>query len=246
MPHFTQYKITLHPEGPLTGWLGHLLHGALFTRIDETNPALGQVLHDQNRKPFSLRYTLREGAIELFVNVWDDALRAAIPAAFLVGSYARLSQTNARIVSVVLQGQLRGNGPAPCKSLCLRFITPTCFQSNGRTLLFPEGRLLCESLRRDWVIAGGGAVPDDAIVAMGAALYPTGYQLQTEKAEFGKFALYGFRGTCEYAIDPALSPELRAKLWQMLCALPYTGVGYKTAQGMGAVVVDSGGKIFYN
>ena len=238
MPHFIQYKITLQPEGTLTGWLGHLLHGALFARIDEINPALGQALHNQKRKPFSLRYTLREEAIDFIINVWDDALRAAIPAAFLVGGYVRLSQTNARIVSVVLQGQTSGSAPAMRESLRLRFITPACFQSNGRTLLFPEGRLLCESLCRDWAIAGGGILPEDSIAAMGAALYPTGYQLQTEKAEFGKFVLHGFRGTCEYAIDSALPPALRVQLWRMLCALPYTGVGYKTAQGMGAVALD--------
>ena len=242
MPHFTQYKITLRPEGTLTGWLGHLLHGALFARIDETNPALGQALHNQNRKPFSLRYTQKEGAIEFIINVWDDTLRAAIPAAFLVGSCVRLSQTNAHVMSVALQGQLGGSAAAQRESLRLRFITPTCFQSNGRTLLFPEGRLLCESLCRDWAIAGGGTLPDDAVAAMSAALYPTEYQLQSEKVEFGKFALHGFRGTCEYAIDSALSPELRTQLWQMLCALPYTGVGYKTAQGMGAVSLDSMGE----
>jgi len=238
---FTQYKITLRPEGRLTGWLGHLLHGALFTRIDEANPALGQTLHNQKRKPFSLRYTLREGMIDFYVNVWDEALRAAVPSSFLAGSYTWLSQTNARIVSVALQGQFNSSAPVPAPHgpVRLRFITPTCFQSNGRALLFPEGRLLCESLHRDWAAAGGGILPAQSVAAMGAALYPTGYQLRTEKVEFGKYALHGFCGTCEYAVDPALSPALHAELRRMLWALPYTGAGYKTAQGMGAVSLEA-------
>ena len=241
MPCFTQYQITLRPEGTLTGWLGHLLHGALFARIDATNPALGQALHDQTRKPFSLRYALREGAIDLTLNVWDNALRAAIPSAFLVGGWARLSQTNARILSVALQPV--STPPAPRDAPRLRFLTPTCFRSNGRALLFPEGRLLCQSLCRDWAVAGGEPFAADSVAALGAALYPTGHQLQTEKVSFGQFALCGFRGTCEYAIDPALPAELRAALWRLLSVLPYFGVGYKTAQGMGAVSLDMDGKI---
>jgi len=74
---------------------------------------------------------------------------------------------------------------------------------------------------------------------MGAAPYPTGYQLKTERVDFGKYALHGFRGICEYAMDPALAPALRVKLQQLLSALPFTGVGYKPAQGMGAVLLEA-------
>jgi len=60
---FTQYKIPLQPEGSLTGWLGHLLHGTLFARLEQERPATGTELHAQNRKPFSLWYQQREGLL---------------------------------------------------------------------------------------------------------------------------------------------------------------------------------------
>lgn len=64
------------------------------------------------------------------------------------------------------------------------------------------------------------------------ALRPLCYALQTKDISFGSFVLTGFAGWCEYRADSA--PETQA----LLRVLPYTGVGYKTAQGMGAVQVS--------
>ena len=219
---FTQYEIVLQPEGTLTGWLGHLLHGALFARLERVRPALGTALHTRNRKPFSLWYRQREGVLFWYFSTWDDALAAVIPELFAAGTVLRLSQTNVRVLSFAPRGALRLERPRPSIQRCrLRFVTPTCFRSAGQPLLFPESRLLLESAAR------ASGLPCPAWPEQ--ALRPACYALQTKDISFGAFKLTGFVGWCEYFAEP--SPEAQA----LLRALPYTGAGYKTAQGMGAV-----------
>ena len=221
---FRQYEIVLRPEGVLTGWLGRLLHGALFARLAQGRPDLGTVLHAQNRKPFSLWYRQREGLLFWHLSTWDDALAVAIPELFAAGTVLRLSQTDAQVLSFAPRGALRLEQSASPLTCCrLRFITPTCFRSDGQPLLFPESRLLLESAAR----ATGLPCPAQPE----QALRPLCYALQTRDISFGPFVLTGFTGWCEYRVEN--SPETQA----LLRVLPYTGAGYKTAQGMGSVRV---------
>jgi CRISPR-associated endoribonuclease Cas6 len=240
MQTFTQHEIVLRPMGELTGWLGHLLHGAVFARMDQCCPALGTRLHTQMRKPFSLQYTLRGGLVALSIHIWDDALRAAVPEAFAPGGRVLLSRTASQIVSATEQRREDFARPAPPlpEVLHLRFLTPTCFRSSGRTLLFPEWRLLCESLCRDYAAAGGIEPSAEQLAALCAGLCPVQHQLHTETVTSGTYTLTGFRGACSYAIDRMLPPETRAFLAELLRVLPFTGVGYKTAQGMGGVQTE--------
>jgi CRISPR-associated endoribonuclease Cas6 len=90
-------------------------------------------------------------------------------------------------------------------------------------LLFPEGRLVVESAAR------ASGLPMPGLPA--ECLQPLRHALKTTEVSFGPFVLTGFTGWCEYRAAPA--PELQA----LLRAMPYTGLGYKTAQGMGAVQV---------
>jgi len=222
---FTQYEIVLRPEGTLTGWLGHLLHGVLFACLEQVHSALRTVLHEQNRKPFSQWYQLREGLLIWHFSTWDDALAAAIPDLFSEGTILRLSQTNARVLSIAPRGVLRPEQPASPLTRCrLQFVTPTCFRSAGQPLLFPESRLILESAAR----TTGLSCP----IQPEQALRPLLYDLETRDISFGSFVLTGFAGWCEYRVEN--SPEAQA----LLRVLPYTGVGYKTAQGMGAVRVS--------
>ena len=222
MRSFTQYEIVLQPEGTLTGWLGHLLHGALFARLEQVQPALGTALHTNNRKPFSLWYQQREGLLVWNLNIWDDVLAAIMPMLFASGTILRLSRTDARVLSFApCQGRLLERPMPPLACCHLRFISPTCFRSSGQSLLFPESRLVLESVAR----ATGLPCPAQPE----QVLLPLQYSLQTKNIFFGSFKLTGFVGWCEYSVNN--SSEVQA----LLRSLPYTGVGYKTAQGMGAV-----------
>jgi len=221
---FTQYEIVLRPEGTLTGWLGHLLHGALFARLEQMQPVLCAALHAQNRKPFSLWYRQREGLLIWYFSTWDDALAAIMPELFAEGTTLRLSRTDARVLSFEPRAALRLEQPVvPLTSCRLRFVAPTCFRSDGQPLLFPESRLILESAAR----ATGLPCPAQP----GQALRPMRYALETKDISFGSFVLTGFTGWCEYRAENP--PETQA----LLRVLPYTGAGYKTAQGMGAVRV---------
>ena len=156
------------------------------------------------------------------VSVWDDALRVTLPAACPMGGFMRLSQTGAEIMSCKQKNEPALQQPV-LERFRLCFLSPTCFRSSGQTLLFPESRLIVESLSR----TSGLPMPD----MPDQCLRPLRHALKTKELSFGSFVLTGFMGWCEYSALPA--PELQA----LLRVMPYTGIGYKTAQGMGAVQV---------
>jgi len=161
------------------------------------------------------------------VSVWDDALRMALPAAFPMGGFMRLSQTGAEIMSCKQKNEPALQQPV-LERFRLCFLSPTCFRSSGQTLLFPEGRLVVESAAR----ASGLPIPELPT----QCLQPLCHALKTTEVSFDSFVLTGFTGWCEYRAAPAL--DLQA----LLRAMPYTGLGYKTAQGMGAVQVRPTGE----
>ena len=231
MQKFWRYEIVLRPESAMSGWLGHLLHGALFRQAEGADPALSARLHSLNQKPFSLHYQEREGLVLFYLNTWEPALARLIPGVFAAGTRVQLSQTGADVVSCrCVQTMEHAAEPAQYQFARLTFQSPACFRSGGQPLLFPEGRLLAESLCGRLRPADGGA-PEAK--ALSESLRPTRYALKTREISYGAFHLTGFTGWCEYAV--LSEPEQWARL---LGAAPYTGVGYKTAQGMGAVRVE--------
>jgi len=234
MQTFTQFEVTLAPMGTLTGWLGHLLHGALFEQLKAASPALAQRIHSYKRKPFSLHYQLREGLITLCIGVWDEELALAIPAAFVVGGTLTLSRTTAKIRAVALTNERT----LPCKEALqaafrLDFRSPTCFSSSGNIVLFPGSRHVIESLYHAVSFTGKLLPPLKSCEAIAAFVHPCGYDLRTQVISFGGYTHSGFIGHCDYIVSKELPQKQRALLCDLLSAIPYTGIGYKTAMGMG-------------
>ncbi|MDR3085296.1 MAG: CRISPR system precrRNA processing endoribonuclease RAMP protein Cas6 [Christensenellaceae bacterium] len=227
MQTYMQFEITLRPEGELFGWLGHLLHGALFAQLAKAGPPLATRIHAGEKKPFSLYFSYQGGLVTLHLNAWDDELCKAIPTAFSVGTRLLLSRTEAQVERFALRQELNWRAdPAEFGQFRLHFISPTCFRPTRQTLLFPEGEYIIESLTRSTGLALNGEA--------GQFLQPLRYSLHTEAVNFKLYSITGFLGWAEYAIAANAPAELQAELR----ALPYTGLGYKTTQGLGAVRIE--------
>jgi CRISPR-associated endoribonuclease Cas6 len=244
MNRFTQYEILLKPNGHLSGWLGHLLHGLLYARMKQVDPVASAKVHEQKNTPFSLCYQQSAGRVCLTLNVWDETLREIIPQAFSVGAMVEISQTSAWIEDVTIvrefdRGTHLENSPlasSPRQRFRLEFLTPTCFKSSGQIMLFPEGRRIIESLYRSMP---GSALNNhkEQIRELSAVILPLAYQLQTKSFSGGNYRFNGFTGYCEYSVARSISRGNWQMLQLLLAVAPYSGVGYKTAMGMGAVKV---------
>jgi CRISPR/Cas system endoribonuclease Cas6 (RAMP superfamily) len=239
MQTFTQFEITLAPMGTLTGWLGHLLHGALFEQLKAVKPALAQRLHIKKRKPFSLSYQEREGLLVVRLGVWDDELALVVPMVFAVGGTVLLSRTTAKVRSVTLSSELTKPKTAPLPAAFrIEFHSPTRFNSSGQTLLFPDSRHVLESLYHALALTDTALPPTQCCETMASFVHPCGYDLHTQAISFGGYTHSGFTGWCDYLIARDFPQEYNALLWELMSILPYTGIGYKTAMSMGNVILS--------
>lgn len=120
------------------------------------------------------------------------------------------------------------------------FQTPTAFtkdNGNGRRFctLYPEPNDLFRGLARRWRELGGPHLPE----SLGDYLHRGGcvvasHQLRTETAKLKERVQVGFRGTATYeCLDR--DPVHVAALSQLTRFAFFSGVGYQTARGMGAV-----------
>lgn len=119
----------------------------------------------------------------------------------------------------------------------LSFCTPTAFKQSGRYTIFPQERLILQSLLLRW----NEAFPtcpledQDAFEAMLAGIHIVDYQLRTTRFLLKGIRIPGFTGSC--VLDARLAPPLLS-LWNTLLYFSeFAGIGIKTGIGMGGVQV---------
>jgi CRISPR-associated endoribonuclease Cas6 len=118
----------------------------------------------------------------------------------------------------------------------LCFASPTAFNIAGKYYeLFPEPLLVWKSLLRTW-----NTCAPEQLKMEKPELYPSIQQqvrvvacdhLATHTMQYLKYAQKGFTGTCSYEIDS--DSDAIQKLTTLAEFARYSGVGYRTAWGMG-------------
>ena len=124
-----------------------------------------------------------------------------------------------------------------CNSHRLRFITTSAFISNERFVIFPDVRLILQSALSQW----NSVAPDmqicdsDVLRMLEAQIWIRDYRLQTQRFELKSQRIPGFSGMIW------LQNRLPAPLMEIWKGLLYfstfSGLGIKTALGMGAVAL---------
>lgn len=117
----------------------------------------------------------------------------------------------------------------------LVFSTPTAFKQNGRYTIFPQEKLLLQSLIRRWneVFSAYALEDEDAFNALLAGIHIVDYQLRTTRFSLKGVKIPGFLGSC--VIEAKLSLPLQALWTTLLLFANDSGIGIKTSLGMGAV-----------
>ena len=115
----------------------------------------------------------------------------------------------------------------------LNFITPTAFKQNGRYTIFPQERLLLQSLINRWneIFTTCPIEDEDVFAALLAGIHIVDYRLQTSRFLLKSVRIPGFSGSC--VLSARLAPPL-LELWNTLLSFAhYAGMGIKTSLGMG-------------
>ena len=122
----------------------------------------------------------------------------------------------------------------------MTFLTPTAFKQAGRYTIFPQERLILQSLVFCWneVFPECPMADPDAFDALLTGLHIVDYQLKTTRFLLKGTRIPGFTGSC--TIEAKLAPPLLS-LWNTLAEFSNdAGIGIKTAIGMGGTATAIG------
>ena len=117
----------------------------------------------------------------------------------------------------------------------MRFCTPTAFKQNGRYMIFPQERLILQSLIMQWneVFPMCTLDDEDAFQALLSGIRVIDYQLRTSRFSLKGVRIPGYTGSC--VLEARLALPLQ-ELWNTLLAFAnYAGIGIKTGLGMGGI-----------
>ena len=233
----TLIEVELRPHSGADRMEGHLLHGMFFEQIDRVDKTLAAEIHAMQRKPFSLWGYSSGGRQFVRMGIWNDRLLTVILSAFCARGTIFLNTDGFDIGEVRILDTFDARQTlTPKRSFQhfqLTFRSPTCFKAGAHLLLFPETRLIMNSLYRDLREAGGPEREEETLIAINESVRPSRYDLKTQAISEGNYRLIGFLGYCVYEVSAGLRDEMRAILYTLLNSAPFFGIGRKTTMGMG-------------
>ena len=141
------------------------------------------------------------------------------------------------VSEITLEDLLRWGRQAENRRTTIQFCTQTAFKQNGRYVIFPQERLILQSLILRWneAFPQCSLEDEDAFNAMLAGIHIVDYRLRSGRFLLKGVRVPGFAGSCVMEAKLAL-PLL--ELWNTLLLFAnYAGIGIKTGLGMGGVRV---------
>jgi CRISPR-associated endoribonuclease Cas6 len=221
-------------------WPGAHLHGVLFRRLREADPAAAEFAHAREPRPFTIAGPVQKGA-HLLIRCagLSEPLASAMSYVFEAGTELDVGPSRVRVLDVELERTSYEDlydayvpREAAHERISLRFVSPTTFRVGKANMPMPLPRLLWQSWANRWnafseiQLGSFGEWAEEHIV-------PARFRLRSRVAKVGGATLVGDVGECEYRV---LRPEsLEARVAAMLAAYSqYCGSGQKTTMGLGA------------
>ena len=235
----TRYDMTLPavPAHTLSPDSAYRLYAYL---LEQLPPEDAQRLHEAGNRGISqcLQYQKAAGAYQWTVNVLADALAEILCPVLRKLEQVCIEQQTFSVLrkesrQMTLEALLSHGIPANRTTLC--FCTPTAFKQSGRYTIFPQERLILQSLLSRWneTFPSCPLEDPDAFDALLAGIHIVDYRLRTTRFPLKGVRIPGFIGSC--VIEAKLAPPL-LELWNaLLCFSDYAGIGIKTGIGMGGV-----------
>lgn len=233
------------PEGErLHTSMGSLFHGALMERFPSE---LVEVLHQQNVRPYSQSVFFdRERGPIWRIGTLDDGMEDALIAGMAEGGdWLDLHQKGYAIqmkeidcveeTSFEELADYAFTAEQAPRSASLTFLTPTSFKQDGRYAMFPDARLILQSLLQRWnAFCPEIRLEEEDLAAKLAAHAPIArYNLRTAAFSLEHQRITGFQGSLSMRL---CGTDSMKRIVTLLASFaPFAGIGIKTALGMGAV-----------
>lgn len=243
----TRAEIVLqtNSEKRLNSSIGSLLQGVLMQHID---PVYGEVLHRSELKPYSqfesfepskIKWTVQTLTEEAEQQIMDPLLTRDFTSVHLEHKDLELPVVSKTVTRLTEEELMKQTFFAECaRKVRVRFATPCSFKSQGVYQIFPSIRLLFQSLVNKY----------DAMSEKNTVFYPelletleqhtriTEYRLQSKLFGLEGISIPSYQGHITLKMS---GPQQMVNLMHMLLHFgTYSGVGIKTAMGMGGFQIE--------
>lgn len=258
--YFVAMVLTLHPHQqapPLTVADGVYAHAALFHALSTVDPEAGQALHAMGRhKHLTIAFIESRPQYSklrlTFLAEEGVASANLLLNAFLTMPMLCLGKQCWHIASVDLSPTTWSGvqtwadffAEPTGHYIQITFVTPTAFMKldgTGRRFsgLYPDPPTIFTGLLHRWQSLAGPTLPEGLPAFLEAGkCFISGYKLQTEQFQTSERTQVGFRGWVLYTCLTQADQYLR-DLTALARLAAFTGIGYQTARGMGAVRVTT-------
>ena len=228
--------------------LGPALHGALMEMIPES---FVEQLHVSSVHPFSqyVETDSRSGEITWTIAALNQVAKEQILDRVQMVPEIRLKYKDVRLTvqertikyipgDVFLKDYLMTDRE---RIIHVSFLSPTSFKQNDEYVLFPTTRLILQSLmnRYDASADDDTSMADpDVLASLENQIKIVGYRLRSAKYPVGGVRIPSFVGDVTLRV---FGPQQMVNLvWMLVKYGEFSGVGIKTALGMGAIIVTGG------
>lgn len=245
----------------LKGLGGEALHGFVFNILKRASPEFASNLHHLGEpKPFCLSplleghelkggysYIPTSGVVTFKLSLLTEELLTGAIAAFFnpmaEGEILSLSRKPVTVNSINMCPTDVDSFTSfdkllteahPETMVTFEFLTPTSFRGDGIQTLFPEPRLVFSSLLRRWNTYSDVKIPEEYAETF-PSIKVANYNLRTELIHFSTYKIIGFKGRVEYELPKDASEGFLRKANALADFASFSGVGVKTAMGMGQV-----------
>jgi len=228
---------------------GSLMHGVLMQKI---NSQYAEYLHQNNLKPFSqyMYYYKERDCVIWKINTFNEVAKTNIIDILLNDTNDKLrvdhKNIDLKISAKTLKTSITYKDLSQqyflekplIKKMPVNFLTPTTFKTNGNYVIFPEVSNIYFSLLNKWNEFSEEIKLNDKDVLEHLITNTKiiGYKLKSTKFEMEKIRINSFQGEVCLFIS---GPEALTRIANLLFAFSeYSGIGAKTALGMGGVRVE--------
>lgn len=121
-------------------------------------------------------------------------------------------------------------------SVTFEFLSPTAFRQQDHLYLFPEPATIFRGLLSRWNALAPVSLPDTLVQSARDRAHVTRFNLRTVPVGMAKLTAVGFLGECTFDLS-ACSMEEKREFSALARFAFYSGVGLKTAMGLGQCLV---------
>lgn len=223
---------------------GSIFHGIIMERLPED---IAQQLHDSQLKPFSQYVTSRNsGHLEWTIGLWDEYMAEYLVKAIMPATTIEIKHKEITLdVTDVKRTKVSDKeyfdhffvSEKPCRRYEIEFKTPCTHKQDGSYAVFPTIELIMQNLSRRFnAFKQDYSLDDPEIIAhLAENMRIVRYSLHSSDYYLEQTRISGYMGRMTVSIS---GPEQLARLAGAILSLAeHSGIGIKTALGMGGVSI---------